>query len=118
MRIQILSDLHAELDPRRAKSDVVDLGVDLIVLAGDIDQSDAGARWAAEFRGVRIMGATLSTDLDLAGDTAFARWRLKQAFAAYKAIDRPQGDSLRPVDTQTPTTGKSECLHSSTYVVR
>jgi Icc-related predicted phosphoesterase len=145
MRIQVLSDLHAELDARRAKSDVVDLGADLVVLAGDIDQGDAGVRWAAEMwpdtpvvyvvgnhehygarigeatersrraaagtnvhvleresvtiDGVRILGATLWTNLNLAGDPAWARWRLAQALTDYQAILGPQR-RLRPRDTQ------------------
>lgn len=48
MRIQVLSDIHAEVDPRRARSDVVEVGADLVVLAGDIDRGDAGVRWAIE----------------------------------------------------------------------
>ena len=48
MRIQVLSDLHREVDPRGAQADVVDLGADLVILAGDIDQGGAGVRWATE----------------------------------------------------------------------
>jgi predicted phosphodiesterase/predicted nucleotidyltransferase len=146
MRIQVLSDIHAEVDPKRAHYDVVDLGVDLVVLAGDIDQGGAGVRWAAEtwsstpvvyvlgnhehyttrmgealeraraaaagtrvhvleqetveIGGVRILGATLWTDLNLVGDPAFARAALTQAFPDYKAIESPAGGPLRPVETE------------------
>jgi|AntRauTorcE11898_2_1112593.scaffolds.fasta_scaffold00603_15 predicted phosphodiesterase len=47
MQLQVLSDLHAEMDPKRARSDVVDMGADVVVLAGDTDQGAAGVRWAA-----------------------------------------------------------------------
>jgi len=57
-------------------------------------------REAIECRGVRILGATLWTDLNLAGDPAFARWRLKQAFMDYKAIYGPEDGMLRPADTE------------------
>ncbi|WP_070987917.1 metallophosphoesterase [Halofilum ochraceum] len=146
MRIQVLSDIHAEVDPRRAHFDVVDLGADLVILAGDIDHGGAGVRWAAEtwpttpvvyvlgnhehyttrlgealeraraaaagtnvhvleresvtVRGVRILGATLWTDLNLVGDPAFARAALGQAFPDYKAIESPAGGPLRPVETE------------------
>lgn len=147
MRIQVLSDVHAEIDPRRAHADVVDLGVDLVVLAGDIDYVGAGVLWAeeiwpntpviyvlgnhehygtqlgealerahaaaagtnvhvlereaVEIAGVRILGATLWTDLALAGDPARARWQLGQAFTDYRAIEGPDGGRLRPADTET-----------------
>ncbi|MDZ7787429.1 MAG: metallophosphoesterase [Halofilum sp. (in: g-proteobacteria)] len=146
MRIQVLSDLHAEVDPKRAQSDVVDLGADLVILAGDIDHGGAGVRWAARpgrtrrsstcsaitsttdprsmpateharaaaagthvhvlereaitIQGVRILGATLWTDLALAGDIAFTRWRLGQAFTDYRAIEGADGRSLRPAETE------------------
>jgi len=48
MRIQVLSDLHAELDPRGAKADIFDLGADLVILAGDIDKAGHGVCWAAD----------------------------------------------------------------------
>jgi hypothetical protein len=145
MRIQLLSDIHAEVDAKRAQSDVVDLGADLVILAGDIDQGGAGVRWAAEtwpdtpvvyvlgnhepycssiggalercraaaagtnvhvlereavtINGVRILGATLWSDLELAGDAPWARWRLKQGFPDYQAITSQTGGRLRPADT-------------------
>ena len=145
MQIQLLSDLHAEVEPGRAQYDVVDLGADLVILAGDIDEGGAGVRWAAEtwpdtpvvyvignhepsgssiaatrsrcrtaaagthvhvleceavtVAGVRILGATLWTDLALAGDAPWARWRLKQGFPDYRAITAQTGGRLRPADT-------------------
>lgn len=146
MQIQVLSDVHREVESTCAQDDVVDLGADLVILAGDIDQGGAGVRWATEtwpatpvvyvlgnhepygssidgtlarcraaaagtnvhvleretvkIAGVRILGATLWTDLELAGDAAFARSALGQGFPDYNAIESPAGGRLRPAETE------------------
>ncbi len=147
MRIQVLSDLHAEFDPHCAQAEVVDLGADLVILAGDIDQGGAGVRWAAEtwpstpviyvmgnhepygasieatleraraaaagkrvhvlereavtIAGTRILGATLWSNLALAGAGAldWTRHRLEQEHPDYRSIEGPDGGRLRPSDT-------------------
>lgn len=145
MRIQVLSDIHAEAAPQRPQYDVVDFDADLVILAGDIDEGGAGVRWAAKtwpdtpvvyvignhepygssiaatlercraaaagkrvhvlereavtLDSARILGATLWTDLELAGDAPWARWRLKQGFPDYRAITAQTGGRLRPADT-------------------
>lgn len=47
MKIQVLSDLHREVD-RLAASDVADIGADVVILAGDIDRGSEGVGWAAQ----------------------------------------------------------------------
>jgi len=144
MKIQVVSDVHAEVDPQ-ARHEVVDLGADLVIVAGDVDAGGAGVRWAAEtwpntpviyvmgnhepyggsieiawtccqvaaagtnvhvlerevvtIAGVRILGATLWTDLALAGDVQFTEWRLKQDFPDYREIMSNTGRRLRPAET-------------------
>jgi hypothetical protein len=146
VRVQIASELHAEIDPRRAMGGSVDLGADLVVLAGDIDRDGSGVRWAAEMwpatpvvygvgnheaygrsmdaaleqtreaavgtsvhvlereavtlAGLPVLGATLWSDLALAGGWAFARWRLGQSSTDDHAIVGEDGRSLRPEQTR------------------
>jgi predicted phosphodiesterase len=45
LRIHILSDLHHE---GRDKLDVPDVGADVVILAGDIDEGTAGVQWALD----------------------------------------------------------------------
>jgi len=145
MKIQVVSDVHAEVDPQ-ARRALVNVGADLAIVAGDVDAGGAGVRWAAEkwsdtpvvyvlgnhepygssiqaalslcrdaaagttvhvlereavtIAGVRILGATLWTDLALAGDVQWAEWQLKQNFPDYREIvSSHTGRRLRPAET-------------------
>jgi UDP-2,3-diacylglucosamine pyrophosphatase LpxH len=56
-------------------------------------------RDAVTIHGVRILGATLWTDLALAGDLNFVHWRLGHDFPDYRAIESESGGRLRPAET-------------------